>query len=119
MIRWKSGLQGIGINLFCRPFQANKGSTDALRAWKHAQPRTPRVAQSHQVVGGEGEGELEVDLGQAAVLEFAHASDGLGPAETFLDALADALAHGVATVTGGASVNGRTSVPVVLGHMRD
>ena len=45
-------------------------------------------------------------------------SDGLGPAEAFLDPLVDALTHGVAAVTGGASVYRRASAGVVLRHVR-
>ena len=75
-------------------------------------------AQSHEVVGGESEGELEVDLGEAPVLEFAHVSDGLGPAEAFLAPFPDALAHRVTTVTGGTPVNRGTPVGVVPRHMR-
>ena len=65
------------------------------------------------VVGRKAQGEVKIDVGQAAVLEFGHSSDGLGPAEALLDLHADALVHRVGTVTGGAAVNCRTPVGVV------
>ena len=52
------------------------------------------------------------------MLEFAQPADGLGPAEGFLDRLAHSMALSVARVAGGAVVNGRPPVGVVLPHVR-
>lgn len=51
---------------------------EAMEAWSTSDSEG---AQTHRFVGGEGQGELKVELGQAAVLEFARSSDGLGTAE--------------------------------------
>jgi hypothetical protein len=59
-----------------------------------------QFGQSDEIVGGHGEGELPIDLGQSAMMQFAHAADRLGPAEGFFDAFADALRYDVAGVAG-------------------
>ena len=59
--------------------------------------------QANQVVGGHGEGDLPVDLGQPSVARLAQTGDDLSPAERFLDALADAQADRVSGVARGAA----------------
>src|SRR4029453_18829204 len=61
---------------------------------------------AQQVVGGAGDEEPGPVALSTAVAEFASSSDGLDPAEGFLDAFADALAHLVPRVAGRASVDG-------------
>jgi len=55
---------------------------------------------SHQIAGGGGECEGPADTLEAPVAGLGEIAGGLDPAEAFLDALANALAHGVARVPG-------------------
>src|SRR5215204_4960781 len=77
---------------------------------------------------GSGSGVLGVDGGgdaepgpvafSAAVAQLAAAGDGLDPPEGFLDPFPDPHRHGVAGVSGRASVNGGALPAVVLGDVR-
>src|SRR5262245_55509232 len=74
-----------------------------------------KVPQSDQVVGGHREGEHPPDAGAASESRLAAQPDGLQPAEHFLDALAQSLAHPVPSVARGARVERRD---LLLGHVR-
>ena len=69
--------------------------------------RHPRIAQANQVAGGQGQHEREVQLLSSRKAALAHPADDPGPAEAFLDPLAEPLTHGVARMAGGASINDR------------
>src|SRR5438477_6606430 len=50
-----------------------------------------QFGQPDQIIGRHGEGELPADVGQSAMTHLAQPGHGLGPAEGFLDAFANAL----------------------------
>src|SRR5690242_7628321 len=70
--------------------------------------------QADEVIGGHREGELPIDLEQAAMPHLAQAGHCLGPAEGLLDAFADALRDRIAGMTGGALVDRRAAARGVL-----
>ena len=70
--------------------------------------------QADEVIGGHCEGELPIDLEQAAMPHLAQAGHCLGPAESLLDAFADALRDRIAGMTGGALVDRRAAARGVL-----
>src|SRR5439155_26383632 len=76
------------------------------------------VSDPHQVVRGEGEGEHPVHPAGAPVPRLAHQSDGLEPAEDLFDALPPTLAHRIAGVASGATVDPAGAVRGVLRHVR-
>jgi hypothetical protein len=73
---------------------------------------------SGEVIGGHRERELPIDLEQAAMPHLAQAGHGLGPAESLLDAFADALRDRIAGMTGGALVDRRAAAICVLRNVR-
>ena len=74
--------------------------------------------QPHQVVCGGREGERQVDPVPTAEPGLAEPCYRLDPAERLLDPLADALAGGLAGMTGGAPVDRRATVVGVLRQVR-
>ena len=74
-------------------------------------------AQPHQVVGSEGQGELEVHLGKPRCLSLRNPPT-FYPAEGFLDPPSDPLALSVASMTGSAAVDGGTVGVVPIMHNR-
>ena len=77
----------------------------ASLCWRrHQQP-----AQSNQIVRRHSEHELEVDLGRPPQLGLAHAADGLGPAEAFLDAFSNLQTGFIARMSRGSFVDGRAA----------
>jgi len=81
-----------------RCFYPRRVGLDGVRASRR---RSEQLGQPDQVVGGHGEGELPVDLGQSAMARLAQPGHRFGPAERLLDALADAQADRVAGMAGG------------------
>ena len=77
-----------------------------------------QLRQPHQIVGGGSEGEGPSDAVAAAEPGLLLPGDRLDPAERLLDALADALADGIAAVPGRARVDRRAAAAGVLRHMR-
>src|SRR6188474_456404 len=76
------------------------------------------LRQPHQIVGGSREGEGPADAVAASEPGLSLPADRLDPAERLLDALPDALAHRVATVSRRAAINGRTAATCVLRDVR-
>lgn len=70
------------------------------------------------IVGRHGEGDLPVDLGKPAEADLAQPGHRVGPAEGFLGPLADALAEGVAGITGRPPVDRRAPPVGVLRQVR-
>ena len=66
-----------------------------------------QVLHPHQIVGGEGQQELKVQLGLPDSPALVQSLHGLGSAKAFIDPLADPLADGVAGVTRGAPIDRR------------
>src|SRR3954467_490080 len=77
-----------------------------------------KLGDTHQVVGGRGEGEHPAHPGGASMTGLAQSCDGLDPAEHFLDALANAHADSVTGVPGGAAVDGGAPALAALRDMR-
>ena len=77
-----------------------------------------QVRQVQQVEGGGGELEPLVHAHAAPVLGFAHQTDLLKPADAGLDELSDPEAHRMARMAGGAAIEGRAAVGVVLSDVR-
>src|SRR5438270_572924 len=71
----------------CARFDMCVGSLSSL---------SEQFGQADEVIGGHCEGELPIDLEQAAMPHLAQAGHCLGPAEGLLDAFADALRAGIA-----------------------
>ena len=67
------------------------------------------ISHADQIVGGAGEGKNPVDFEHPAMAYLAHQRDGLKPAEAFLDPLSLSLAEGVASMSGGATINGASA----------
>jgi hypothetical protein len=76
------------------------------------------LPQSNQIVGGGSEGEGPPDAAATAELRLLLPGHRLDPAECLFDALADALADGIAAVPRRSSVDCRTSAAGVLRYMR-
>src|SRR5277367_6252458 len=68
-------------------FDMCAGSLDGL---------SERFGQADEVIGGHREGELRIDFEQSAMPHLTQADHRLGPAESFLDAFADALRERIA-----------------------
>src|ERR1700722_20332625 len=99
------------------PVEAILTSAAVLDGPRASRRSRKQLGQSNQVVGGHGEGELPIDLGQPPVTRLAQTGDRLGPAERFFDALADAQADRIARMARGAAVDRRAPATVVLCHM--
>ena len=87
-------------------------------ACSHSMPSRRRcqdVADAHEVVGRRNEHREPVNLRRSAQLDLSQGSDGLPPAEHFLDPLAQSLADGIAGVARGAGVDG---TGLLLRHVR-
>jgi hypothetical protein len=72
----------------------------------------------HQVAGGRGKDEGPIYFGQPPELGLGQSAHTLDPAEDFLDALADALARGIARMPCRAPVDRRAPTAGVLRHVR-
>src|SRR5436190_16036718 len=84
-----------------------------LRHWRE------QVTQSHQVVGGHGKHELEVDFAGPAIFRLPQPAHGLAPTKTLLNAFADLLAEGIPSMPAGAPIKGRAPTALmVLGQVR-
>src|SRR5690606_684008 len=77
-----------------------------------------KLGQSHQVVGSGSEGEGPADAVNAPELCLALPGDGLDPAKRFLNALSDAHADPISSMTGGPSVDARSSPGEILRDVR-
>ena len=77
----------------------------------------PQVSHSDQIVSRYCQGKVPVDLLNSSVAGLAELAGGFQPTEDFFYPLAELLAHGVATVPSGATVNGGTAFS--LGVLRD
>jgi hypothetical protein len=73
---------------------------------------------SGRVVGSYRESELPVDVEQPAMPHLTQAGHRLGPAESFLDAFADALRDRIARMTGDAIIDRGAAAAGVLSDMR-
>src|SRR5713101_2860297 len=73
---------------------------------------------SYQVVSGGGEDEDPVDAFGAAMAQLAQQAHRLQPAEDLFDPFALLLTDLVARMAGGAAIDGRAAIGVVLGHVR-
>ena len=73
-----------------------------------------QIAHPHQVVRRHRQDKLEVQLLAADKPALSQPTDGLCPTKTLLDALAEALAGGIAGVAGGASIDRRRKVARIL-----
>src|SRR5260370_1158430 len=71
--------------------------------------RHGKIANAHEVVRGEGEGEDPIYLLEAAVPGLPDHSDRLQPSEDLLDSLPLLLADVVALMTGGATIDRATA----------
>ena len=90
-------------------FDMCAGSLDSL---------SEQFGQAHEVIGGHRERELPIDLEQPAMPHLAQAGHCLGPAESLLDAFADALRDRIAGMTGGALVDRRAAATGALRDVR-
>src|SRR5450755_963554 len=77
-----------------------------------------QLGESHQIVGGGSQGKSPSDAITATEPGLLLPGDGLDPAECLFDALADALADGIAAVPGRSPINRRTAAVGVLCNMR-
>src|SRR5467141_4490910 len=77
-----------------------------------------QLPDSYQVVSGGGEDEDPVDAFGAAMAQFAQQADRLQPTKDLFDPFALLLTDLITAVTGGATINGRAAISVVLGHVR-
>src|SRR5271155_1913498 len=68
--------------------------------WTHLACRGQELRQADDVVGGHGEDESGADFGEATHLNLRQTANCLGPAEAFLDALAQPLADRIAHTRG-------------------
>ena len=73
---------------------------------------------ANQIISGRGEDEKPFNQVAAAMPGFAQSPNGLHPSERFFDPLAGGQADAIAGMTGGASVDRRSAMRVVLRHMR-
>src|SRR5438445_4652299 len=78
--------------------------------------RRSEVAYPHQVVGGQGEGEIPVHPGQAAVSHLSRHPHRLQPAEDLLDPFPEMLAHLVCEMPARTTIDG--AVADLPGHVR-
>jgi len=71
-------------------------SASFSRGWAHVAPRSQKLGQANEVVGGESEDEDGAHFGEAAPLHLREPAYRFAPAEAFLDALAQPLADRIA-----------------------
>ena len=111
---------GISLRRACGGFAGARQRDPSGRwdgAWASASCRQ-QPGQADQVVGRGGEGELPADPRFAAMSRAVLQRHLFDPAEPLLDPLADALAHGIAGVSGRPTVDRRPAVGGVPGDMR-
>src|SRR5215470_8637987 len=72
------------------------------------------VAHAHQIVGRAGEGEDPIHLADSTMPQLAHQRNRLQPPEAFFDSLPLSLAHGIARVPRGASIDGATTTSFMV-----
>src|SRR6266542_3137458 len=77
-----------------------------------------QLPHSYQIVSRSGEDKDPVHPRGAAMAQFAQQADRLQPAEDLFDPFALLLTDLITAVTGGATINGRAAIGVVLGHVR-
>ena len=80
--------------------------------------RRQNLGNANEIVGGCGENKEPLDQRPTAMAGLAQTPDGLDPAERFLDPLALDCTDAIAGMTGGAAVDRRTAVGIVLRNMR-
>src|SRR5271165_2430134 len=80
--------------------------------------RRQNFGYADQIVGSGCEHEEPFDQGATAMPGLAQAADGLDPAEWFFDPLALDGTDAIAGMAGGASIDRRTAVGIVLRDMR-
>src|SRR5215207_9506266 len=103
----------------CPRHPSRRCASDRRRPWRGPAPwpsarLRDQLRQPHQIVGGSRERERPSDAVAAAKPGLLLPGDRLDPAERLLDALADALADGVAAMPGRAPVDRRASAAAVL-----
>ena len=76
------------------------------------------LRNANEIVGGGGQDEEPFNQCPSAMARFAQATDGLDPAEGFLDPLPLDRADAIARVAGGAGIDRRAAVRVVLRDVR-
>ena len=76
------------------------------------------LRNANEIVGGSGQDEEPFNQCPSAMARFAQATDGLDPAEGFLDPLPLDRADAIARVAGGAGIDRRAAVRVVLRDVR-
>jgi hypothetical protein len=74
--------------------------------------------QADEIVAGHGQSEFETEFSGTSQHWPGEPADGLTPSERLLDALSFLLAHRVAGMPGGASVDGGAPTAEVLGDVR-
>src|SRR5271154_1544809 len=80
--------------------------------------RRQNFGDANEVVGGRGQYEEPLHQVSSSMACLAQPADGLDPAERLLDPLALDRADAIAGMTGGARIDGRTAIGVVLRDMR-
>ena len=76
------------------------------------------LRDANEIVGGRRQHEEPFDQVPSAVAGLAQAAHGLHPTEGFFDLLSLDRADAITGMTGGARVDGRAAVLIVLRHMR-
>src|SRR6266508_520084 len=101
------------------PGGASGSSGRVDRLCRRSQPLRFRKQASHadEVVGGGDQISCQPGPVQTAVARAPESTDGLHPAKDLLDPLADPLAHLIALVPGGSSVDGTSPTAGVLGYV--
>src|SRR4051794_40618347 len=103
------------------PVAQATGSVDGGGGWpadrSGGRPGWFQTRDPHEVVRGGDEVPSQLGAGQPAVARSSEAADRLQPAKHFLDALADALAGGVARMPSGARIDRAAPTTGVLRHV--
>src|ERR1700730_2240085 len=84
----------------------------------HSSLHGHQFPHSYQVVSGRREDEDPVDAFSAAMAQLAQQAHRFKPAEDLFNPFALLLTDLIAAVTGGAAIDGRPAIGVVLGHVR-
>src|SRR6478672_7147769 len=89
----------------------------AFGGWRTDSSCRQQLWYPQEIVGGHGEGEEPADASGAEMAGLAQLSNGLDPAEGFLDPLADDLGDGVAGMACGSPIDGRLARLAALPDM--
>jgi hypothetical protein len=77
-----------------------------------------QISNANQVISGGREDENPVDAFAAAMAQLAQQAHRLQPTKDLFDPFAFPLTDLITRMSGGATINGRTAISVVLGHVR-